>query len=625
MIPHRPRDSAPTARPGHAAHPVARVFHLPAAKTRWTILLLLLSTTLAGCGYLPFGKKDADEAAAQVERPTIAVEVEGVKGAIARNVRAHLSLAAKPCDTAPAYLRALAARAEDEAVEAMRAYGFYASSASVAVAAVDGCPRATVTVERGPRVEVGTVDLDIRGAAHDDAGFMAALATPPIAAGQGLNHQRYADTKALIESLALGRGYLEGHFVSNVLRVDPQAERADVTLVYDSGPRYALGELRITQDPLAIDDELVRRFLEYTPGAPYHADVVTQLYSALSASEYFQSVEVRPLISAPVDHTVPVEIALTPRPQHKYTAGLGASTDEGIRGRATYSNRRLNTHGHRLNAELRASLIEQRLTTAYQVPLAHPADEWLSVQAGVRREDLDTYETIETQLGVSATKRRPWGWMETRFVNLNRQSFDISADSKTTTLIIPGLRWSKTTADDPLYPTRGYAVDFEIRGAAEQLGSDVAFARAMLSAHAVHGLPLGLRLLTRADAGASWTPDFRELPPSERFFAGGDTSIRGFQFEDLGPVDDQGEVIGGRYLAVGSVELEKLVTDTWGVAGFVDAGNAFGGDGSATGLKVGVGLGLRWRSPIGPARIDLAHPLDDDTVVRLHLRIGPDL
>ena len=162
-------------------------------------------------------------------------------------------------------------------------------------------------------------------------------------------------------------------------------------------------------------------------------------------------------------------------------------------------------------------------------------------------------------------------------------------------------------------------------GSAEALISDVSFARALLNARHVRALPAGLRLLSRVHAGASWIDDFGRLPPSERFFAGGDTSIRGYDFQDLGPEDVNGKVVGGQYLAVGSVELEKSLSDAWGVATFVDAGNAFGGSGSATGVKVGIGAGVRWRSPIGPARIDLAHPLDSDTVVRLHLRIGPDL
>lgn len=86
-----------------------------------------------------------------------------------------------------------------------------------------------------------------------------------------------------------------------------------------------------------------------------------------------------------------------------------------------------------------------------------------------------------------------------------------------------------------------------------------------------------------------------------------------------------GELIGGRYLGVFSAEIERSVARRWALASFVDGGNAFGGSGRDTGLKLSVGAGLRWRSPLGPARIDLAHPLDDDVVVRLHVRIGPDL
>ena len=100
-------------------------------------------------------------------------------------------------------------------------------------------------------------------------------------------------------------------------------------------------------------------------------------------------------------------------------------------------------------------MIEQRLQSAWEIPREHPADEWLSVQAGLRREDVSTFDSLGAQVGVSETKRRPWGWMETHFVNLNWQSFDIADTSRTTTLVVPGLRWNKTTADDPLYPTRG--------------------------------------------------------------------------------------------------------------------------------------------------------------------------
>jgi translocation and assembly module TamA len=122
-----------------------------------------------------------------------------------------------------------------------------------------------------------------------------------------------------------------------------------------------------------------------------------------------------------------------------------------------------------------------------------------------------------------------------------------------------------------------------------------------------------------------WVDEFDRLPPSERFFAGGDNSIRGYDIDSRGPIDASGDVIGGTYLAVLSAELEHYFTDTWGVAAFIDSGNSFGGDGSSTGFQTGIGAGVRWRSPVGPIRVDIAHPLDDkDNDFRLHLRIGPD-
>ena len=130
----------------------------------------------------------------------------------------------------------------------------------------------------------------------------------------------------------------------------------------------------------------------------------------------------------------------------------------------------------------------------------------------------------------------------------------------------------------------------------------------------------------RGRLGALWAGEFDQLPPSERFFAGGDSSIRGYDIDSLGPVDASGQVIGGNKLGVISAEVDYYFTERWGFAVFVDSGNAFGGDGSSTGLQTGVGAGVRWRSPIGPIRVDIAHPLDDPSNnFRLHLRIGPDL
>jgi translocation and assembly module TamA len=121
--------------------------------------------------------------------------------------------------------------------------------------------------------------------------------------------------------------------------------------------------------------------------------------------------------------------------------------------------------------------------------------------------------------------------------------------------------------------------------------------------------------------------DFDKLPPELRFFAGGDRSIRGYGFQTIGPQNENGLVVGGRYLAVASAEYEYYFTRNWGIATFVDAGDAFSTFGNFR-TRIGSGLGLRWRSPVGMLRADIGTPVHDPdgkTGIELHLVIGPDL
>jgi translocation and assembly module TamA len=128
------------------------------------------------------------------------------------------------------------------------------------------------------------------------------------------------------------------------------------------------------------------------------------------------------------------------------------------------------------------------------------------------------------------------------------------------------------------------------------------------------------------DFGYTGVDEFNRLPTNLRFFAGGDSSIRGYGYKTLGPTDEFGNVVGGKGQLVGSIEFDYLIKPKWAIAGFVDAGNAF--DDSDFDVKVGAGFGVRWQSPIGPLGIDLGFPVDDpdsEDSVRLHFRMGPDL
>lgn len=598
--------------------------------THWTrerrlALFAIAVLLLEACSLLP-GSAEKKAAAAAAESPRIGLEVSGVEGAVVRNIRAHVSLTSKPCTVSPSYLLALGERAEDETQEALQAFGYYASRVTVDIDRSGDCPLARIAVTAGDPVLLDKVAIEIRGPGGSDTGFQAQVESIALNVGDTLNHQNYASAKQLIESVALERGYLDGKFVTRQLKVDPAGRRAEVNLIFDSGPRYLLGEIYIEQEPAFLDETLIRRFLENTAGDPYTAARVASYQRALSKGSYFNQVEVRPRLSAPVDNTIPVDIKLTPRHRHKFSYGIGMSTDEGIRGRASYQNRRLNHAGHQLDIAAKGSLIEQTFTTGYRIPRRNPVDEWLTLQAGVKRRDVDTFDSIETQVSVSETKRRPWGWMETHFIELNREDYTVAGPNEVSIFLSPGVNWRRTTSDNDIFPTRGYSINLELKGAAEPVFSDTSFAYSLLKLASVYSLPFELRALLRGRFGAIWVDDFERLPPSKRFFAGGDNSIRGYEIDSLGPVDADNDVIGGTYLAIFNLEFDHYFTDSWGVAAFVDSGNAFGGDGNSQGFRTGIGAGVRWRSPIGAIRVDVAHPLDDPSEdFRIHLRIGPDL
>jgi translocation and assembly module TamA len=209
-------------------------------------------------------------------------------------------------------------------------------------------------------------------------------------------------------------------------------------------------------------------------------------------------------------------------------------------------------------------------------------------------------------------------------VTLLIEDFEVADQVGRSRLLMPGIDWTKIRADNEIRPQRGYKIGLELRAAADQLGSDTSFAQAIARGKWIWPVPSAGRILVRVDAGATAERSFEELPPSVRFFAGGDNSVRGYDFEALGPVDENGEVIGGSSLATASFEYEHPVRARWSIAAFVDSGNAF--ERSEMDLKTGAGIGTRWQSPLGPIRFDIAHPFDDETEDwRIHISLGPDL
>ena len=403
----------------------------------------------------------------------------------------------------------------------------------------------------------------------------------------------------------------------------PEEHAADIALRFDSGVRYAFGRTELTQDVLTAG--LAASYLDdFREGEPYDAARLTDAYAALASSGYFETIDVRPMPADATTRTIPIAVALTSSARTQTSYGIGYQTDTGPRFRFSRTNRRVNDRGHQLGINLQLSPVISELTTTYRMPLRDSRSEWLAFDAGIEHEDTETSNSERIEFGARRVHERRDDWTRTEMLSMLFEDFIVAEQSGRSRLLMPGVSWVRIRADNEIRPREGSKLSLEVRGANDGIISDTSFVQTIAQGLWIWSRPSGQRFLVRGQAGATAMHDFAELPASVRFFAGGDNSVRGYGFEELGPVDADGNVIGGSSLLTGSFEFEQPLRERWSLAFFVDSGNAF--ESSNVDAKTGVGMGGRWISPLGPIRIDLAVPLDDDTEdYRFHFSLGPDL
>ena len=552
----------------------------------------------------------------------VTVEITGLEDAQADNVRAHLSLTDLEAGASERHVRRLFGDAPAEIRDALRALGYYEPAIDSDLETTADGWLVRFSIRPGPPVVVENIDYRIEGPGADDPVLKGLAADFPLQSGDTLNHARYQASKNRIRDAALQRGYFDFRFLRHRLEVDLVDHRADAILHVATGPRYRFGE--VTLEQTTFRDDFLRRYLPFAPGDPYHQRELVELRQALTNSGYFSRVDVKPRRKATNGDRVPVVVRLNPLKQHEYRFGIGYGTDTGPRALTGWTVRHLNAKGHRADTELNVSAIRQRLEANYQIPLEDPAHDTLSYAAGIQQEEVDGNPSQRLTSEARLSHLRDDGWLFTRFLRLEQETFEIGATDERTTLLLPGVIFSRVVAKDRLNPREGHRLSLTLQGAHDSLLSDVSLGQAILRGKRIDPLGERNRLLTRVDLGGTLIDEFEEVPTSLRFFAGGDQSVRGYDYRQLGPEDESGEVVGGKYLAVASVEFEHRFREKWGVAAFVDTGNAY--DEPGTDLKTGIGVGLRWFSPVGPLRLDFASPVDDDDRgLRIHFHMGPDL
>ncbi|MGE8405745.1 MAG: autotransporter assembly complex protein TamA [Pseudomonas sp.] len=517
--------------------------------------------------------------------------------------------------------------AEEQARKAAQALGYYQAQIDSEVLPPrddDKGPRLRLNIEPGEPVRLRDVTVRIDGPASELRAFRIPDSRA-LRSGEVLNHGHYEDAKRLIQNQASRYGFFNGHFTRSRLAVDPAAGVADIELVYDSGPRFSFGAVRFDGDS-PFDQDLLQRMVPFKQGTPYDSELIAELNNTLQSSGYFEGVRVDAAPTAAVQQSIPVDVQLQTRKPRTMSLGLGFSTDVGPRGKAGWTRHWANPQGHSYGIESELSAPRQNVGLWYDIPLDPPTTDKLRFAGGYQYEELANTDSLSKLLTVGPEwhSKLPSGWQRVLSLKWQHEEYRLGDDSGLSTLLMPGVSYTFLRSDNRIDPHNGYRLQFDARVAKEGLLSDTNLLNGTVLLRGLTTLAQNHRFLGRVQFGGSATNGYKSVPPSLRFFAGGDQSVRGYDYQTLSPTNGDGDRIGGRYMVAGSAEYQYQIADKWRLATFVDQGNAFNTLDFPS-LKTGVGFGVRWVSPVGPLRLDLAKALDDDGGIRLHFSMGPEL
>ena len=488
---------------------------------------------------------------------------------------------------------------------------------------------AVIRVESGPRANIGTVSIEIRGSI-DDARRRELIAAWGLAAGTAFRQSAWDEAKNGLLRELMSVDHAGARLVSSRAEVDAEAARVDLALVYDAGPRYRYGEIRI----LGLDryqPSLVERYAKaLQPGAVYRQDDLLDVQSALQNTPYFSSVSVE-LDSAslpagdetepPVDGDlqVPVVVRLRERAPFGVSLGAGYSSNTGARVEGNFTSADFAGRAWELSTGGRIEQLRQSAYADVFLPPDRARQQRDSFGAFVEKSDIQGLALERVAFAASRVQQRDS--IEQRFgVNwqYERQNTEGEAES-TNQALTAQAGWVWRSANDPQDPAEGIVAQLQLGGAAKALLSDQNFLRSYFRYS--QGIPLGKddSLLLRGEVGITAAPSREGIPQDYLFRAGGSNSVRGYAYQSLG-VQEGSATLGGRYLLTLSAEYTHWLDSTWGVAVFADAGQA-GDDRDVFKLAPGYGIGARWKSPAGPLAVDLAWGQREEEL-RLHFSLA---
>ncbi len=558
----------------------------------------------------------------------VEIVVSGVEDDVLKNVQESLVLPAglvREGKVDRLWLERFARQADGKTRTALEPFGYYNAQVTITVEAVGETYRLLVKVIAGEPVRLSEVKVSLAGPGSTERRLSRRVAAFPLKKGDVLLHQNYEEAKAGLKSRAQELGYLDADFTRHEIRIEKTATTATIELFMETGEKYYFGATRIEGAP-DYPDSFLRRHLAYKSGEVFSYPQLGETQRNFTDSERFKEVVVTPEKEAAEAFKVPVTVHLQQGPRISLRPGIGYGTDTGARFTLNYRDLNMFHLGHELYSQLFVAERLQGLVTGYIVPSPTDVRSSTSLQLNLQREETDVYLSRILSLELARNHSFDKGRLGTAYVRAQYEDYTVGDENSTARLLLPGLRFSHNRYDNPIRPRRGYRYGLELRGTHQFLGSDTALVQILAEGSHLQRLPWRLSLHTRAKAATTLFSDpLRDIPPSLRFFTGGDQSVRGYSYKSLGPRDASGRVVGGRQLLVGSIELERALFKDWGVSVFYDVGNSFTSFSNVS-LYQGAGVGLHYYTSVGALNLSVARPVGvDNPSIHVHFSVGFEL
>ncbi|MEQ8387895.1 MAG: autotransporter assembly complex family protein [Alphaproteobacteria bacterium] len=522
------------------------------------------------------------------------------------------------------------AREDQELFEAvLRADGYYASRIDFSIREDRQPVDVIFRIEPGPvyRLEDYTVAFspplaeDIQATLDLDT-VIPALDTPARAAP-------IADARRRLPRRLAGKGYPFAEITDHKVVVDHTQEAMSVEVEVSTGARARFGPLTITG--LAdVSEDYIRRLTPWQAGDIYDQDKVDNFRQTLAETNLFQGVSIEAAEALSADGMLPLQMRVVERARRSVGFGAKFSTDVGASVSASWKHRNLFGAAERSTAAAEIGEITQSLSLDFTKPHFRMQGQDLFASLALNREDDDAFDERSLAAAIGLDRALAWGWRLRAGPTFEILELTDTAGEKETFLTGFPLSFSRDDTDNLLDPTQGNRLGFRVSPFFGTLDETTSFL--VTEANGSHYLSLdpedGVVLASRLRLGTIVGESRAAVPANKRFYAGGGGSVRGFEFRRVGPLDATNDPLGGRSVIELGLETRIRITESIGAVPFLDGGNVFRDpipDDPAR-LRWAAGLGLRYFTPFGPLRFDLAFPIDRrdgvDDLFQFYLSVG---